>query len=61
MPGLPVRYGGDLADLDGGYLVFRAIRRPIRVVCGYDIRAGLRMMKRGVEHTGLHPLGYICA
>src|ERR1700722_6612533 len=44
---------GDLHRRD---LVFGAIRRPIRIIGRNDVGLRVRMMERGVDHTGRHTL-----
>src|SRR5258708_38172902 len=51
--GRTVRWG----DLDGGHLVFRTIRRPVRIFGGDDVGLCSRVMERGVDDAGGHPLG----
>src|SRR5688572_22021543 len=38
-----------------GNLVFRTIRGPVRILGGDDIRAGIGMVKRCVDHSRLNP------
>src|SRR5215468_3582349 len=54
---LPLGGRGDLGELDRGDLVLGAVGRPVRVLGGDDVGAGLGVVERRVDHAGLHPLG----
>src|SRR3712207_1178542 len=47
--GLPVGGAVGTAHLHRRHLVFRAVRRPVRVVRGDDVGAGLGVVKGGVD------------
>src|SRR5271166_3899586 len=47
--------------LNGGHLVLGAIRRPVGVLGGNDVGAGIGMMERRVYDARLHALGKLRA
>ena len=39
-------------DLDSRHFIFRAVRRPVRMIGGDDVGLGQRMVERRVDHAG---------